>query len=107
MQNGVIYQPFAWYDAPDPPLWETLTSDAQKLADHGYSAVWIPPPCKAVKGIEDPGYGIYDLFDLGEFLDHNRTRARTKYGTKDQLVRAVKALQNVGLQVYVDTVFNH
>lgn len=104
--NGVIFQPFAWYDSPDPPLWETLERDAAALASKGYTAVWLPPPYKGAGGMQDVGYGVYDLFDLGEFNDRD-LGTRTKYGTKDQLVRAVTALRQAGVQVYVDTVFNH
>ena len=32
---------------------------------------------------------------------------RTKYGTKTQLLDTIKMLQNKGLQVYADVVFNH
>jgi alpha-amylase len=106
MSNGVIYQPFAWYDHPDPPLWETLAHDAPSLSAKGYTAVWLPPPCKGSGGIDDQGYGVYDLFDLGEFPDAD-LGTRTKYGTKAQLIAAVRVLQQAGLQVYVDSVFNH
>jgi alpha-amylase len=53
----------------------------------------------------DVGYGIYDLFDLGEF--DQKGSIRTKYGTKDEYIRAIKAAQKVGINVYADVVFNH
>lgn len=33
----------------------------------GFSAIWLPPAYKGVGGIHDNGYGVYDLYDLGEF----------------------------------------
>ena len=51
------------------------------------------------------GYGIYDYFDLGEF-DQNGD-VRTKYGTKEELLEAIKALQEKDLKVIADVVLNH
>jgi alpha-amylase len=51
------------------------------------------------------GYGVYDLFDLGEF--DQKGSIRTKYGTKDEYVAAVAACRAVGIAVYGDAVFNH
>lgn len=48
---------------------------------------------------------MYDLFDLGEF-DRERP-VRTKYGTRDEYLAAIKATQNEGIHVYADIVFNH
>ena len=34
----------------------------------GFSAIWLPHlPYKGVGGIHDNGYGVYDLYHLGEF----------------------------------------
>jgi len=54
---------------------------------------------------QDVGYGIYDLWDLGEF-DQKGT-VRTKYGTKEELHQAIDALHDVGIKVYADVVLNH
>lgn len=51
------------------------------------------------------GYGVYDLYDLGEF-DQKGT-VRTKYGTKDEYIAAIRALQVEGIQVLADLVLNH
>ena len=56
-------------------------------------------------GAQDVGYGIYDLFDLGEF--DQKGSVATKYGTRAQLEAAIRAAQQAGLQVYLDTVLNH
>ena len=54
--------------------------------------------------MQDVGYGVYDLYDLGEF-DQKGT-VPTKYGTKDEYLAAIKALQSAGINVYGDIVFN-
>jgi alpha-amylase len=103
--NGTIMQYFHWYIPPDGTLWEQLKDKAAGLADAGFTAVWLPPAYKASGGGFDVGYGVYDLFDLGEF--DQKGSVRTKYGTREQLLASVKAAQKAGLQVYADGVFNH
>jgi alpha-amylase len=103
--NGVMMQYFHWYLPNDGTFWRQVAEKAQELADAGITALWLPPASKASSGINDVGYGIYDLFDLGEF-DQKGT-VRTKYGTKDEYVAAVKAAKQAGLEVYADAVFNH
>jgi alpha-amylase len=104
-QNGVIMQYFQWYTPADGSLWRELAARAPALAEAGFTAVWIPPCSKASGGASDAGYGLYDLFDLGEF--HQKESVRTKYGTKAELLAAIRALQQHGMQVYADVVFNH
>lgn len=102
--NGVILQGFQWY-SPSGVLWKELATSAAELAAAGFTALWLPPAHKGAGGVHDVGYGVYDLFDLGEF-DQKGTIA-TKYGTRRELVEAVQAAQRNGLQVYADVVFNH
>ncbi|QRW19955.1 alpha-amylase [Rhizoctonia solani] len=71
----------------------------------GITAIWIPPPYKAAVGEISVGYDVYDLWDLGEF-DQKGTR-RTKYGTKEELDALVKAANEEGIVIYIDTVLNH
>jgi alpha-amylase len=104
IENGVMFQYFHWHIAPDGKLWVELAERAQELAGRGVTGVWIPPSCKAADGAQDVGYGVYDLFDLGEFDQKGTTR--TKYGTKDELLRAVQALRERKIRVYADIVFN-
>lgn len=104
LANGVIFQSFQWYLPPDGSLWAQLATVAQELADAGFTAVWFPPAYKG-QSQYDVGYGVYDLFDLGEF-DQKGTR-RTKYGTRQQFLAAVMAVQAAGMQAYADVVFNH
>ncbi|HEV3324696.1 MAG TPA: alpha-amylase [Puia sp.] len=105
MQNGTILQFFHWYYPIDGSLWKKLTAEAQKLADMGFTAVWLPPATKGASGTYSVGYDIYDLWDLGEF--DQRTTVRTKYGTKQEYLSAIEAVHAAGMQVYVDIVFNH
>ena len=51
------------------------------------------------------GYGIYDLYDLGEF--DQKGDVRTKYGTKAELHLLIDAIHEAGMQVYADVVINH
>jgi alpha-amylase len=103
--NGVMMQFFQWYDPFGGVLWDLLKDNSQKLADAGFTSIWIPPAYKGSGGGSDVGYGCYDLFDLGEF--HQKNSIRTKYGTRAQLLGAIAAAKAAGLQVYADVVFNH
>ncbi|KUJ31155.1 hypothetical protein AR437_05680 [Christensenella hongkongensis] len=103
-QNGTMMQYFEWY-LPSGMLWNKMKEEAPNLAACGITALWIPPAYKGNSGINDVGYGVYDLYDLGEF-DQKGTAA-TKYGTKDELLCAIKALHNEGIQVYADVVLDH
>ncbi|MGB2926328.1 MAG: alpha-amylase [Limnothrix sp.] len=103
--NGVMMQYFHWYNEPDGNLWNELADKAADLAKAGITAVWLPPAYKGTAGGYDVGYGVYDMFDLGEF--DQKGSVRTKYGTKDEYVKAVSVAQEAGIQVYADVVFNH
>lgn len=103
--NGTMMQAFHWDYPADGRLWDELAGNAAALAQAGFTALWIPPPTKAMNGAQDVGYGCYDLFDLGEF--DQKGSVRTKYGTRAQLENAIAAMQRAGLQVYIDTVLNH
>jgi alpha-amylase len=103
--NGVMLQYFHWYCPQDGTLWNQLEQSAADLAKAGITSVWLPPAYKGSAGGYDVGYGVYDLFDLGEF--DQKGSIRTKYGSKDQYLKAIKAAQKSGIQVYADVVFNH
>lgn len=104
MQNGVMIQYFHWYTA-DNSLWKEVAKKAEYLSQLGITQVWLPPAFKAKGGGYSVGYDVYDLYDLGEF-DQQGT-VRTKYGTKEDYVKACKALHKQGIQVIVDMVLNH
>jgi alpha-amylase len=103
--NGVMMQYFHWYIPADGSFWAEAAGRARELADAGFTAVWLPPAYKGYAGVNDVGYGVYDMYDLGEFDQHGTVR--TKYGTRDEYLAAVRALQRAGVQVYADTVLNH
>ena len=104
MENGTMLQGFSWYLPDDGRHWDRLARSAQRLADEGITAVWLPPAYKGQGGSSDVGYGVYDTYDLGEF-DQKGT-VRTKYGTKDEYLACVKALQAAGMQALGDVVLN-
>lgn len=104
MGNGTLMQYFEWDLVNDGKHWQRLKDDAEHLKEIGITAVWLPPCFKAIKQ-DDVGYGVYDLYDLGEF-DQKGT-IRTKYGTREELKAAIDALHEVGIQVYADVVLNH
>jgi alpha-amylase len=103
--NGTMMQYFHWYLPSDGSLWEEVKEKAQELQQAGFTALWLPPAYKGIGGQYNVGYGVYDLFDLGEFDQHGSKP--TKYGTREQFLSAVKAAQNAGMQVYADVVLNH
>ncbi len=104
MKNGIIMQYFEQFMAADGSLWRSLAADAPHLKDLGITAVWFPPCFKAISA-DDMGYGVYDVYDLGEFDQKNTVR--TKYGTKEELHGAIDALHAHGIQAYADIVINH
>ncbi len=103
--NGVMMQCFHWYTPADGQLWQQVGARAKELAAAGFTALWLPPAYKGIGGGSDVGYGVYDLFDLGEF--HQKGSVRTKYGTREEYLAAIRALQSAGIQVYADAVLNH
>src|SRR5512133_3849256 len=102
--NGVMMQYFHWYIPDDGSLWEQTANRAGELATAGITALWLPPAYKGIGGPIDVGYGVYDLYDLGEF--DQKGSVRTKYGTKEALLQAIEALHAAGVQCYAGRVFN-
>ena len=105
LDNQTIMQFFEWYlDAPFP-LWNKIREEAPVLKKLGITALWLPPACKGNGGIYDTGYGVYDLYDLGEF--NQKGTVGTKYGTKDEYLAAINTLHKYGIKAYADIVLNH
>ncbi len=105
MNRGVMFQYFEWNCKSDGSLWKELAGRAQELRNLGTTAVWMPPAYKSMGGSCDTGYSPYDLYDLGEF-DQKGT-VGTRYGTKEEYLAAIKAVQKAGMHAYADTVLNH
>ena len=109
--NGTMMQAFHWYLPNDGKHWVRLKEEAPGLAAAGFTALWLPPATKGAGGTDDVGYGVYDLFDLGEFPIVKdgvaSSETRTKYGTRDELVGLADVCRRLRMQVYADVVFNH
>ena len=94
--SDVMMQAFEWDTPADGGYYKFLKENAKKIKDAGIDALWLPPMCKG-GGDQDVGYGIYDLWDLGEF-DQKGT-VRTKYGTKKELLEAIDELHKNEIKV--------
>lgn len=103
-RNETMLQSFEWYTADDGSFWNQMEVSAPSFSSLGFTKIWLPPACKGQGGIHDVGYGIYDLYDLGEF--EQKGTVRTKYGTRHEYLRAVRSLQACGLTVISDIVLN-
>jgi alpha-amylase len=105
MRNGTMLQCFHWYYPADGSLWNEIALDAKRLSELGITSVWLPPAFKANAGGYSVGYDVYDIYDLGEF--DQKGSIRTKYGTKEEYLNAIKSLKNNNIDIYVDVVLNH
>ena len=105
MKQGVLMQYFEWYLPSQPFLFQKIQEDAKHLHDIGITALWLPPAYKGMAGNNDVGYGVYDLYDLGEF--DQKGSIPTKYGTKEDYLKAIQTLHQYHIQVYGDIVFDH
>ena len=103
--NGIIMQYFEWYMECNQNLWNEIAENAERLASLGITALWLPPAYKGIGGKNEVGYGVYDLYDLGEF-DQKGT-IKTKYGSKDEYINCIQILKQNGIESYADIVLNH
>ncbi|KAH7915609.1 glycoside hydrolase family 13 protein [Hygrophoropsis aurantiaca] len=104
-QNPLMLQFFTWDSRHrDLSWWEHFESEIPILKDKGFTQVWLPPPNKAMEK-NGRGYDAYDLWDLGEF-DQKGTIA-TRWGTRDQLLKACDIARQYNLGVIIDAVLNH
>ncbi len=104
-QNSTMLQGFEWYLPEDKKHWRLITEQAEEFARMGITHIWLPPAYKAAGGAADVGYSVYDTYDLGEF--DQKGSIATKYGTKDEYITAIQALQANGMKVLADIVLNH
>ncbi|MBQ8952356.1 MAG: alpha-amylase [Eubacterium sp.] len=105
IDNGIMMQYFEWFLKGDGTLWKKAAAEAKHLAAAGVTSLWMPPAYKGAEGADDSGYTVYDLYDLGEF--NQKGSVRTKYGTKDEYVAAIKELKKNRINVYADVVLDH
>ena len=105
IDNPCIFQFFHWYYPADGSLWKKVAAAAPIMTELGITHVWLPPAYKSADGEKGVGYGVYDLFDLGEF--NQKGSVRTKYGTKEEFILCIRALQRHNVQVLADVVLNH
>ena len=104
IRNETMMQYFEWYLPNDGLWWKRCAAKAESLHALGITQVWLPPAYKGTSQ-EDVGYGVYDMYDLGEF-DQKGT-IRTKYGTREEYLAAIRAFHDEKIQVYADIVLNH
>lgn len=104
-KNRTMLQGFEWYLRTDGTHWDRLASQAKELSKMGVNMIWLPPAYKGLGGMNNVGYGVYDLYDLGEW--DQMGSVSTKYGTKDQYLNCCKTLQQNGIEVLADMVLNH
>ncbi|KAI0322613.1 glycoside hydrolase family 13 protein [Amylostereum chailletii] len=103
--NPLMIQFFTWDSGhPDLSWWQHFEAEVPRLAELGVTQVWLPPAHKAThKGGQ--GYDAYDLWDLGEFEQKGTTA--TRWGTKDELIRAISTAREHGIDVIIDAILNH
>ena len=70
-----------------------MTEMAPRLAELGFTVVWLPPPTDSVS---QEGYMPRDLYNLN-----------CKYGTKEELKQCIEALHRHGIKCLGDAVLNH
>jgi len=102
--NRTIMQFFEWYLPSDGGHWNFLKDHSKELSDVGVNTLWLPPAYKGGGGVNDTGYGVYDLYDLGEF--DQKSTVRTKYGTKDEYIQAIDEAHKNNIEVLADIVLN-
>src|ERR1035437_8064687 len=110
-QKDVMMQAFFWEVPTDINnkqgiWWDILRSQTFDLKEAGFTALWIPPPCKGIRGIQDVGYGIYDHYDLGAYYQNGSIE--TRYGSKTELLKLLATAHNPpSIDVYADILLDH
>lgn len=110
-QNDAMMQAFYW-DVPvnqttkNGTWWDNLKSKAPELKSAGITAIWVPSPSKGNWGITDMGYGIYDHYDLGNYVQKGSTE--TRFGSRQELQNMITEMHtSPRIDVYADIVLNH
>ena len=103
--NGIMMQYFEWYMECNQQLWNQVAKEAENLSKLGITSLWLPPAYKGIGGKDEVGYGVYDVYDLGEF--NQKGSIKTKYGSKEEYINCITALKQNGIESYADIVLNH
>ena len=103
-ENDVMMQAFEWYLPNDGNYYNNLKQKVSDLKEKGFNSIWLPPMFKATN-TDDVGYGVYDIYDLGEF--DQKGDVRTKYGTLEELRELIDEIHKHDMHVYADVVLNH
>ncbi|KAG8809857.1 hypothetical protein FRC19_004941 [Serendipita sp. 401] len=100
-------QYFEWDSLGDTKSswWQKFEASLSDLEGLGITQVWLPPPNRAMVG-DGRGYDAYDLWDLGEFPQKGQQLA-TRWGTKSELLSAIREAKSRGIDVLIDAVLNH
>ncbi len=61
-------QCFEWYLKTNQDFWLNVSSKAEKIAELGITALWLPPAYKGIGGKDEVGYGVYDIYDLENLI---------------------------------------
>ncbi len=104
MDKPLLFQAYEWYLASNHDHYKRLQELAPHLKQMGFSAIWLPPFFKATSPF-DVGYGIYDLYDLGEF--DQLGQLPTRYGNREDLEKLLQTLTDLDLLPLADVVINH
>ena len=84
--------------------WGFVKGKVQELSDAGFTALWLPPVCKAANGVS-MGYDPYDFYDLGQI--DQKGSVKTWFGSKTALEELIEEAHAHNMQVYADMVLNH
>ena len=103
--RGTMLQTFHWYSLNNGEFWNQWAARTEALQAQGFTALWMPPAYKGMGSINDVGYGVYDLFDCGEF--DQKGQRRTKYGNLEEYQHCIRQAHKANLQIYADVVLNH
>lgn len=103
-KNKTLMQYFEWYLPENGLHWRRCAAQAKALKEAGIDMVWLPPAYKGAGGRASVGYDVYDTYDLGEF--DQKGSVSTKYGSREEYLKAVRTLQNAGIEVLTDIVLN-
>lgn len=105
MNKKTMLQGFEWYITHEDEHWKSMTEKIKSLKEMGIDSIWLPPAFKGHSGNQDSGYGVYDLYDLGEF--DQKGSVKTKYGSKDDYIKLIETMKEHKIDLIVDIVLNH